>query len=57
MNSTDLKLLAQDLTNDYPRSPRETPGGFVIAARTLGMSASTEKMLPRSFVNRRYVDF
>lgn len=35
MNTTDLKLLAKDLTKDYPRSPRETLGGFVIAARTL----------------------
>ncbi len=35
MHTTDLKLLAKDLTRDYPRSPRETLGGFVIAARTL----------------------
>lgn len=30
-----LRLLAKDLTKEYPRSPRETLGGFVIAARTL----------------------
>ena len=30
-----LKSLALDLTKNYPRSPRETLGGFVIAARTL----------------------
>ena len=28
-----LKLLARDLTKDFPRSPRETLGGYVIAAR------------------------
>lgn len=26
---------AKDLTNDFPRSPRETIGGYVVAARTL----------------------
>jgi hypothetical protein len=30
-----LTALAKDLTTDYPRSPHETLGGFVIAARTL----------------------
>ena len=30
-----LKLLAPDLTRTFPRSPRETLGGFVVAARTL----------------------
>jgi hypothetical protein len=30
-----LKLLAKDLTKEYPRSPRETLAGYVIAARTL----------------------
>lgn len=30
-----LKLLAKDLTNDYPRSPRELLAGYVVAARTL----------------------
>lgn len=30
-----LKLLAKDLTRDYPRSPRETLAGYVIAARML----------------------
>ena len=29
------KALAKDLTRDYPRSPRETLAGYVIAARTL----------------------
>ncbi|MBI5800659.1 MAG: DUF5069 domain-containing protein [Verrucomicrobia bacterium] len=35
MSTIDLKILAKDLTKTYPRSPRETLGGFVIAARTL----------------------
>ncbi len=30
-----LKLIAKDLTKDYPRSPRETLAGYVIAARML----------------------
>jgi hypothetical protein len=33
--SEKLKTLAKDLTKDFPRSPRETLGGFVIAGRTL----------------------
>lgn len=35
MSNEKLKLLAKDLTKEYPRSPRETLAGFVIAARTL----------------------
>ena len=31
----DLKRLAKDLTKDYPRSPRDTLAGYVIAARML----------------------
>lgn len=30
-----LALLAPDLTKNFPRSPRETLGGFVVAARAL----------------------
>lgn len=30
-----LKLLAPDLTATFPRSPRETLAGYVVAARTL----------------------
>jgi hypothetical protein len=33
--SESLKLLARDLTKEFPRSPRETLAGYVIAARTL----------------------
>jgi len=35
MNSSQLDSLALDLTQAYPRSPRETLAGYVIAARTL----------------------
>jgi hypothetical protein len=35
MNVEKLKLLARDLSKEYPRSPRETLAGYVIAARTL----------------------
>lgn len=31
----DIKTLAKDLSTDFPRSPRETLGGYVIAARAL----------------------
>lgn len=34
MNET-LKSLAPDLSKEFPRSPRETLGGYVIAGRTL----------------------
>jgi len=33
--SEQLKTLASDLADSYPRSPRETLAGYVIAARTL----------------------
>jgi Domain of unknown function (DUF5069) len=33
--NTKLKSLAIDLTKDFPRSPRETLAGYVIAARML----------------------
>ena len=35
MSNEKLKLLAKDLTKDYPRSPRDTLPGYVIAARML----------------------
>ena len=35
MNHPNLKLVAPDLTKNYPRSPRETLAGYVIAARML----------------------
>lgn len=36
MNAEEkVKLLAKDLTREYPRSPRETLAGYVLAARVL----------------------
>lgn len=35
MQNEKLKQLATDLTREFPRSPRETLGGYVIAARML----------------------
>jgi Domain of unknown function (DUF5069) len=34
-NTDAARTLAKDLRKDYPRSPRETLSGYVIAARTL----------------------
>jgi hypothetical protein len=36
-----LRDLAKNLSRDYPRSPRETLGGYVIAARTLDKCRAT----------------
>ena len=35
MNNEKIELLAKDLTHEYPRSPRETLSGYVIAMRML----------------------
>jgi uncharacterized protein DUF5069 len=35
MNAEKLKLLARDLTKEYPRGPREMIAGYVLAARCL----------------------
>lgn len=35
MNTDSLKGLARDLAREYPRSPRDTLAGYVIAARSL----------------------
>jgi hypothetical protein len=39
--SDQLKSLAKDLTKEYPRSPRETIGGYVLAARMLDKCRAT----------------
>ncbi len=39
--SEKLKALAKDLTKDFPRSPRETIGGYVLAARMLDKCRAT----------------
>jgi hypothetical protein len=35
MNNQNSKVPAKDLTKEYPRSPRDTLAGYVIAARML----------------------
>jgi Domain of unknown function (DUF5069) len=35
MNTETMTLTAKDLTMEYPRSPRETLAGYVLAARVL----------------------
>jgi hypothetical protein len=35
MDTNKVQSLAKDLSKDFPRSPRETLAGYVIAARTL----------------------
>jgi Domain of unknown function (DUF5069) len=40
-NTDAARALAKDLTKDYPRSPRETLSGYVIAARTLDKCRAT----------------
>jgi hypothetical protein len=39
--SEKLKSLAKDLTKDFPRSPRETLAGYVLAARALDKCRAT----------------
>jgi hypothetical protein len=40
-NTRTVTDLAKNLAKDYPRSPRETLGGYVIAARTLDKCRAT----------------
>jgi len=41
MDTNKLKILAKDLSKDFPRSPRETLAGYVIAGRTLDKCRAT----------------
>jgi hypothetical protein len=41
MDTNKLKNLAKDLSNDFPRSPRETLGGYVLAGRILDKCRAT----------------
>ena len=41
MNTSKLKSLTKNLSKDFPRSPRETIAGYVIAARTLDKCRAT----------------
>jgi len=41
MDNHNLKILAKDLSHEFPRSPRETLGGYVLAGRTLDKCRAT----------------
>jgi hypothetical protein len=41
MDTSKLKILAKNLSKDFPRSPRETLAGYVIAGRTLDKCRAT----------------
>ena len=41
MNTNKVKNLAKDLSKSFPRSPRETVAGYVIAGRTLDKCRAT----------------
>ncbi len=62
MNTDSLKGLAKDLAREYPRSPRETLAGYVIAARSLDkcraalMGTLGEYRFP-SYIDRLFFEF
>ena len=41
MDANKLRTLAKDLSKDFPRSPRETFAGYVLAGRTLDKCRAT----------------
>ena len=48
-NTQTVSDLAKNLATDYPRSPRETLGGYVIAARTLDKCRATVAGTPGEY--------
>lgn len=62
MNAEKLKLLAKDLGREYPRSPRDTLAGYVIAARCLDkcralLNGSIGEYRFASYLDRQFFDF
>jgi hypothetical protein len=41
MNQDKIRILAKDLTKEFPRSPRETLAGYVVVCRTLDKCRAT----------------
>lgn len=57
-----LKLIALDLTQSFPRSPRETLAGYVIAGRTLDKCRATAAGTAGEYhfdcpLDRQFLDF
>ena len=62
MNKEKLKFLAKDLGREYPRSPRDTLAGYVIAARCLDkcralLNESIGEYRFDSYLDRQFFDF
>lgn len=62
MNAEKLKLLANDLGREYPRSPRDTLAGYVIAARCLDkcralLNGTIGEYRFNSYLDRQFFDF
>jgi hypothetical protein len=62
MNTDKLRLLAKDLTKEFPRSPRETLAGYVVAGRTLDkcrafVNASIGEFLFNCPLDQRWFEF
>jgi len=62
MDAEKLKLLAKDLGREYPRSPRDTLAGYVIAARCLDkcralLAGSIGEYRFASYLDRQFFDF
>lgn len=62
MSNSNLNLLAKNLTKEYPRSPRETLAGFVIAARMLDKCRATINGTAGEYhfncpLDRQFLDF
>ena len=57
-----VKLMARDLTREYPRSPRDTLAGYVIACRTLDkcralLAGTLGEYKFNCILDRKFLDF